>query len=290
MNIRRPVRAGSFYDGTPAGCRRHAEQFIKTSEMPDEMPEKIYGGIVPHAGWVYSGQVAALTLTAAAATGTPDTFVLFGADHTNSAHKGEVYASGAWATPLGEVEIDEELAAAVIEADDCLRENPEAHSYEHSLEVQIPLIQIIAPRAKILPVAVAPTPVAVKIGRVVGEVLAGRSSNATVIGSTDLTHHGGHFPAPGGRGETGAKWTRENDFRIIRLFEQADAEAVITEATERMNACGAGAAAAAIAACRKLGATRGILLKYTNSYEITHANYPDDPDDTTVGYASVVFA
>ncbi len=290
MNIRKPVRAGSFYDATTAGCRRHAEQLLEAAELPADLPEKIYGGIVPHAGWVFSGQVAALTLKACCAAGEPDTFVLFGADHSGTVQKGEVYASGAWGTPLGEVKIDEQLATAAMNADDRLRENPEAHSYEHSLEVQVPLIQIVAPKAKILPIGVPPVADAVEIGRSIAKVIAERPAKTAVIGSTDLTHHGGHFPSPGGRGKTGAEWTKENDFRIIKLFEQVDADAVISEASERMNACGAGAAAAAVAACRQLGAERGILLRYTNSYEVIHATYPNDPDDTTVGYASVVFA
>ncbi|MCD6304506.1 MAG: AmmeMemoRadiSam system protein B, partial [Planctomycetes bacterium] len=95
---------------------------------------------------------------------------------------------------------------------------------------------------------------------------------------------------PGGRGQAGERWTRANDRRMIDLVEAMDAEGVIPEAAERMNACGAGAIAAAVAACRQLGASRGICLDYTNSYVVVHEKYPHDPDDTTVGYASIVFA
>jgi hypothetical protein len=86
------------------------------------------------------------------------------------------------------------------------------------------------------------------------------------------------------------RWTEANDRRMIELMEKLSAEKVVAEAESRGNACGAGAVAATIAACRELGATRGVCLEYTNSFQVVHAAYPDDPDDTTVGYASVVFA
>jgi len=290
MTVRQPVRAGMFYDASPDACRKHAEKLIRSAEVPADLPETLYGGLVPHAGWVYSGVLAAKTLKALLAGGKRRTVVLFGADHTGMVRRGEVYASGAWRTPLGEVTIDEELAGAVLAAGEDLRANPDAHSMEHSLEVQVPLLQVLAPDVRIVPIAVPPIGLAVSVGRAVGDALAGRGEDTCVVGSTDLTHHAGHFPAPGGRGEVGEKWTRENDRRMIDLIEAMDAEAVIPEAAERNNACGAGAIAASIVACKALGAQRGICLEYTNSYTIVHEKYPYELDDTTVGYASIVFA
>ncbi|MCY2931948.1 MAG: AmmeMemoRadiSam system protein B, partial [Planctomycetota bacterium] len=128
------------------------------------------------------------------------------------------------------------------------------------------------------------------IGQAVGAVLARESPGGRVLGSTDLTHHGGgRFPAPGGRGRAGAAWSAANDKRMLDVIAALDAPGAIEEARRHANACGAGAIAAAIAACRELGATAGRCLAYTNSYEITHQEDPAEPDDTTVGYASVVF-
>jgi len=290
MNIRHPLRAGSFYEGEPSACRHHAQRLLDSADPPDNLPAVLYGGLVPHAGWVYSGRLAAMTLRALAQAGPLDTVVLLGADHCGAVQVGEVYDSGAWRTPLGDVAIDEPLAAALIDAADCLRANGDAHAREHSIEVQVPLLQVLQPQCKIVPVAVPPTELAVRIGMVVGQTLAQHAPNARVIGSTDLSHHAGHFPAPGGRGREGVAWAVENDRRLIDLVEAMAAETIVPETHARMNACGAGAVAAAIAASVRLGATRGICLQYTNSYEITHAVHPDDPDDTTVGYASVVFA
>jgi AmmeMemoRadiSam system protein B len=289
MDVRSPLCAGSFYDASPAACRRHVAELIAQAALPADLPAVLYGGIVPHAGWVFSGLVAAKTFKALAAGGLVETFVLFGADHAGVVAQGEVYDRGAWQTPLGELAVDEKLAAAILAAGPALRANPRAHQAEHSLEVQLPLIQSLCPQARIVPIAVPPTDLAVEIGRAVGCALSGRA-DVRVVGSTDLTHHGGHFPAPGGHGATGEKWTAANDRRMIALMEAMAAEKVAAEAEARGNACGAGAIAATIAACRALGATRGICLDYTNSYRVVHAVDPTNPDDTTVGYASVVFA
>ena len=288
MNIRQPVRAGAFYESSPASCRLHAEKLIDAAELPDDLPARIFGGLVPHAGWMYSGRLAAMTLKAVAAS-EPKTVVLFGADHVGMVQMGELYDSGVWRTPLGEVRVDDELASALLAGADCLRANPQAHAQEHSIEVQVPILQTIAPNAAIVPIAVPPTDLAVEIGRAVGETLAKWPGNVCVVGSTDLSHHGGHFPAPGGRGEKGEAWTTQNDRRIIDLIEAMDADGVLAEASSRRNACGAGAIAAAITACSRIGATSARCLEYTNSYRVIRRIYPQETDDTTVGYASVIF-
>jgi AmmeMemoRadiSam system protein B len=289
MNIRQPVRAGSFYEAAPASCRHHAEKLLESATVPDNLPCPLYGGLVPHAGWMYSGRLSAMTFKALRQAGEVETLVLFGADHVGVVRQGEVYDSGLWHTPLGEIRVDEELAAMLLGESGLLRANPEAHAYEHSLEVQLPLVQLLWPGAKIVPVAVPPTDVAATIGEVIGDALAEKFPAVRVVGSTDLTHHGGHFPSPGGKGLVGVEWSRKNDRRMLELVESLRAEEVVREAENRGNACGAGAIAATTAACRAMGAKKGIVLEYTDSYAVVHKMYPDERDDTTVGYASVVF-
>lgn len=290
MTVRTAYRAGAFYEADPEACREHAQRLIDEAEIPADLPSTLRGGIVPHAGWVYSGSLAAMVLKALSRAGGLGTVVLFGADHTGSAREGELWPDGAWRTPLGDVPVDADLAAELIHHADVLRANPQVHQTEHSLEVQAPLIRLLSEEAKILPIATPATPLAVQIGSSVGRYLKENRPDVRVVGSTDLTHHGGHFPAPGGRGEVGEEWTRKNDRRMIDLMEKMKPDEAISEAHQRMNACGPGAIAATIAACRELGATRGILLDYTNSYRIVHEMHPGHPDDTTVGYAGVVFA
>lgn len=289
MNIRQPMRAGSFYEASPSSCRHHATKLLDSAEVGEDLPAELYGGLVPHAGWMYSGRVAARTLKTLHSAAPLQTVVLLGADHTGAVAQGEVYDSGVWRTPLGEVQVDEELTAALLIAGGQLRANPEAHVHEHSIEVQVPILQVLSPESKIVPIAVPPAELAVEIGRTIGRTLAEKFPDARVVGSTDLTHHGGHFPAPGGRGEQGVNWTVANDRRLLDLIEQMAAEKIIPEVEARGNACGSGAVAATITACREMGAARGYCIEYTNSYEVVHAMYPDQPDETTVGYASVVF-
>lgn len=257
-------------------------------ELPEDLTGPVFGGIVPHAGWMFSGSLACKTLSAVTIGREVSTFVLLGADHTGQVSRGEVYDSGVWKTPLGDAQIDGELAAEILSADDVLRPNPSAHDMEHSLEVQVPLIQVLAPEARIVPIAVPPATLAVDIGKAVGRAVKARAGEVAIVGSTDLSHHGGHFPAPGGRGPQGEQYARREDERMIELMEKMDAESVVPEAQQHHNACGAGAIAATIAACRALGASKGRLLEYTNSYQVVQKMYGGS-DDTTVGYASVVF-
>jgi len=288
MNVRPPARAGSFYEVSPDACRQHAESLLGQARLPGDLPPA-KGGIVPHAGWVFSGRLAAMTLKAVAPPGEADTVVFFGADHTGRVARGEVYNQGGWRTPLGVAEIDEPLAAALIATSDALRANPDAHTMEHSIEVQVPLLQMLSPGAKIVPVAVPPTALSLEVGQTVGQTLMQNSPNARVIGSTDLTHHGGHFGDYLGRGEAGVRASEENDRRMLERIEALDAEGVIAEAEARGNACGAGAIAATIAACLEMGATSARVLEYTNSHEVMKELQPRAGDYTTVGYASVVF-
>ena len=290
MNLRQPTRAGSFYEESTSSCRRHATLLLEEADLPDDLPRQLYGGIVPHAGWVYSGKQAAMTFKALLSDDRIDTVVLLGADHCGTVHVGEVFDSGVWRTPLGDVKVNQELAGALLRAGgELFRANPQAHAFEHSLEVQIPFLQAIRETLRIVPVGVPPTALAVEIGNVIGHVLKKQFSNAVVVGSSDLTHHGGHFPAPGGRGKVGVEWTEKNDRRMIDLIESMQAGKIVTEAQQHENACGAGAIAAAVAAAGQLGAKHGRCLSYTNSYRVIRETYPGETDDTTVGYASIVF-
>ena len=107
MRIRHPVVAGSFYDGSESACRASLAKYIPESVACEELPERIVGGIVPHAGWVFSGAVVGQVFRAIAQQGQPEVFVLFGAMHRDVAQLGSIFADGAWRTPLGDVGIDD---------------------------------------------------------------------------------------------------------------------------------------------------------------------------------------
>jgi len=287
MRVRRAVVAGQFYPTSRAECVRMIEESLP-DRLPNDLPEQIVAGIVPHAGWVYSGPTAAKVFAAVHARSAPRTFVLFSAVHRWGALQAAVYADGAWATPLGEAKVDSDLAQMVLkEGAGRLVDAPEAHAGEHSVEVQVPFLQYLFPQALILPIMVPPDEQAVHVGEAVGRAVAGIGKDVAVIGTTDLTHYGATYYnfAPAGTGEEALEWACANDERVIDLMLRMEAEKIVPEATAHHNACGGGAVAATVAAARALGARRGVLLEHTTS----HRGMPRGLAADFVGYAAVVF-
>ena len=287
--IREPAVAGRFFPGDERGCRKEVR-----SLSPDDMAltpgaKRVCGGIVPHAGWLFSGRVAAEVLRAISLSAEPRTYVVFGAMHRTWGVRTLLYPRGAWSTPLGTIDVDEELASAVAGA--CLQvaEDEAAHRDEHSIEVQLPFIQEYSPGARFVPLLVPSTPEAVEVGRCIGEAV-GRLGNVVFVGSSDLTHYGPRYGfTPQGTGEEALRWAKEvNDRRLIDLLREMDAEQTVERARKEMSACGAGALAATIAACRESGATQGRLLTHTTSAEVVR-RIGGGLEDDAVGYAGVVF-
>lgn len=287
MPIRNPSVAGMFYPGDERSCRRQIEECLGNYQPPDE-PEHIVAGIVPHAGWTFSGPIAAKVFQSVNVKASPATFLIFGAVHSwGVGQKACMFAEGAWRTPCGTSEIDEELAQKVLQAaPDVVEARESAHSQEHSIEVQIPFIQYLFPGAKILPIMVSPGRQAAGLGQQLGKMLSEQEQAVCVLGSTDLTHYGPRFGfTPYGIGQQALERMKENDQRIIDLATGMQAENVINEAEEHRNACGAGAVAATVAAAKELGATRGYLLEHTTSQDIM----PERQASDFVGYAGIVF-
>ena len=281
--MRRPV-ALQFYAGD---CAAQIDAFLAHFRPPAE-PAAPLAGIVPHAGWAYSGAVAAKVIKSLQPA-SPETFVIFGAVHSWGVAEGAVYATGSWDTPLGEVAIDEALAGLLLEK--CaggLTDDPASHAQEHSIEVQVPIIKHLYPNAGIVPIAMPPTENAAEIGAAVGAALAECGKTAAVLGSTDLTHYGPHYGfAPWGTGATARERMHENDRRIIDLALTFAADDVVAEAHRSSNACGAGAIAATAAAAKAMGAGKAALIEYTTSHDVM--GDPPDAFQTAVGYAGILF-
>ncbi len=291
MQTRQPIVAGQFYPGRRDSCIKEINQCLQQEKLSGTLPETIVAGIVPHAGWAFSGALAALVFSAVKQQNDHvDTFCLFGAAHGYYGQSPAIYDKGAWMTPLGEMAVDEDLAGAVLKTGTAVSD-VYAHSSEHSIEVQMPFIQHLFADAKILPILVPPTEEAVPLGEAVGEIIETDSQKKVVcIGSTDLTHYGPRYGfAPMGTGADALKWAHEvNDGQFIELAVKLDVEGLVANAAENMNACGAGAAAAAAAAARKLGRTKGVVLAQTNSSEVMQRKMGGSSSDS-VGYAAIVF-
>ena len=291
MQTRKPIVAGQFYPGQHDSCVDEINEYLEQRTPGESLPETIAAGIVPHAGWAFSGSLAALVFSAIKQQHEKvNTFVIFGAAHGYFGQSPAVYESGSWITPLGEVIIDDELADAVLDSGAAVS-NPQAHASEHSIEVQLPFIQYLFAGAKILPVIVPPGEQAVKLGEAIGDIISADGRKRFVcIGSTDLTHYGPRYGfTPMGTGADAIQWaSKVNDQQFIDLALKLEPEGILTSAAENCNACGAGAAAAAVAAAKKLGKTQGLLLAHTNSNEVMLRTMGTSSAES-VGYAAIVF-
>lgn len=289
MPVREPIVAGQFYPRTPEQCRAEVESCLAAGRAIIEPGLRPVAGIAPHAGWVCSGVVAAEVIKVLACDPAIETFVVFGAAHRVPMCTAAVFASGVWHTPLGDVEIDEPLARAVVAASPAIADDPDAHDGEHSIEVEVPFIRHLAPSARLLPILVPPLIGAEQIGRLVAEQAQALDRRIAVLASTDLTHYGPryHF-TPQGSGSAGISWAKEvNDRRLLELVLGFQADKVVPEAAAQRSACGPGAVAATIAAAVQLGATHAQLLRHTSSYEVLRDRVGEMQD--SVGYAGIVF-
>ncbi len=296
MLIREPAVAGRFYPAEAESCRAELARCFGgpgvagASDLRPSAAEKVIGGIVPHAGWMFSGPTAAAVIEAVAARRSPATAVIFGAVHVRHGPRASVFNAGAWETPLGPVPVDERLAERIASAGTLFEADPYAHEHEHSIEVEVPLLRHLFPDIRIVPIMVPPTDHAATVGRIVGRICRDAQADAVFLGSSDFTHYGPSYGfMPHGTGPAALLWAKEhNDRRLIDLILAMQEEAVVPEARAHANACGAGAIAATIAASRECGATCATLLRHTTSAEVMRGRFDDAPHDA-VGYAGIVF-
>jgi len=290
MNIRKPMVAGRFYPESKNSIQTLLDECLEVHFRPNELPKMIVGGIVPHAGWICSGAVAGKVFQAIKLAAKADTIVIYGAVHRYGITKASVYPSGMWETPLGQVAVDESLASEVLTASNLIKGDPNAHQFEHSIEVQIPFIQELFPDAKILPIMIPPTVCAGEVGFAVGEAIKKLEIHAVCVGSSDLTHYGPSYGFTAqGRGQEGIQWAKEvNDRGLLDLVEKLDAVKALEYAERSHAACGAGAIAASIASAVSLGADQAKVLEHVNSYEVLNEHFGDGSDDA-VGFAGIVF-
>ena len=289
MQTRKPFVAGQFYPGQNDSCIDEINECLDARTLSESLPETIVAGIVPHAGWTFSGSLAAMVFSAIKQQNEEvHTFVVFGAHYLGQFPA--VYDKGSWVTPLGEAAIDAELAKLILSAGEAVS-RPDAHSSDNSIEVQVPLIQYLFPGTKILPILVPPSQQAITLGEEISKIISRDEHKKIVcIGSTDLTHYGPRYGfTPMGVNANALKWADSvNDQKFIDLALKLEPEDLLADAAENCNACGPGAAAAAIAAAKQLGKTEGLLLAHTNSNEIMLRSMGTTSADS-VGYAAIVF-
>jgi AmmeMemoRadiSam system protein B len=278
MKIRRPTQAGAFYEGDAEALKTQIENCFrqgpkKLAQVNRSGARRVVGLVCPHAGYMFSGAVAASAYYELAQDGKPDTVVILGPNHTGYGSALSLMNEGFWRTPLGDVEVDGETANQIMHETRLVDVDDAAHRFEHSIEVQLPFLQFLyGSEFKFVPVCFQMQDLAsaVEVGNALVKVLA--SKNAVVIASSDMTHY-----EP--QGNAAAK-----DKAALEAVEKMDEKRFhsIIE-TQNVTACGYGPIAAVITAAKGLGAKEAKLLCYKNSGDIT-GDY-----SSVVGYAAVSF-
>ncbi len=278
--IRRPQVAAQFYEGDAEALKAQISSCFLNSFGPKKLPQvnfhmhprNIVGLICPHAGYVYSGPVAASAYYELAIDGKPDTVVLLGPNHTGYGSALSIMREGVWRTPLGDVEVDSGLADAILRETGIVDVDELAHRYEHSLEVQLPFLQFLYGSAfKIVPICylLQDYDSAVEVGRALTEALD--ATNTVVIASSDMTHY---EPAK-------AAATKDQD--ALKAVTDMDAKRFYeTVETQNITACGYAPITSLITYGVGVNA-KAELLSYHNSGDVT-GDY-----SSVVGYAAVSF-
>lgn len=283
MALRKAVFAGGWYPQHEAACKKQIRQFLSAAPDSGQDASGWMAGIVPHAGWHYSGRIACQVIARLKDPDPVDLVVVFGM-HLHPGSANIMMPEGAWETPLGELPVATGLAEALIGQFEFQLESPHRFIQDNTVELQLPFIKHLLDPIEFLAIGVPPRPASLDIGRAVVDWTRENGKHLKIIGSTDLTHYGpGYGFSPHGEGKGALAWVREqNDHRVIEAMLAMDPEQVIDEGLGHQNACCAGAAATAIAAARHGGATRARAIAYATSYD-------KSPGESFVGYAGVVF-
>jgi MEMO1 family protein len=250
---RKPVVAGSFYPSNPVQLRKEIDEYLNA--VPERrLKGEIAGIVCPHAGYMYSGQVAAYSYKQLIGSGI-EIAVVMAPSHRARFNGASVINSGIYETPLGEVEIDDEVGNALLN-EDYFTFIKEAHSAEHSLEVQVPFLQSVLGNFRIVPIVMGSYDI--NTSRILAESLYKCIKNINkkilVVISTDLSHYHPYEQA------------KKIDGAFIKALETADEKTIDNVLTmNRAEACGHGPVLTGILLCKKFGAGRIEVLHYANS-------------------------
>lgn len=278
MQVRTPAVAGMFYPKeknelktTIHDCFLHHFGPGKIPPTPDN--EKILGIISPHAGYMYSGPVATNSFYSISSQ-RPELVIISGPNHYGIGCNVAVMKEGIWKTPLGEVEVDSECAVEINKIFQDIELDFFSHTRDHSLEVQIPMLQeIYSHKFKILPIILINQDyqTAKKVGSAIAKIAKMRKT--MIVGSSDFTHYEEN------------NFAHKQDYALIEPILNLDLDEFYKVLQEKqVSACGYGAIASTMIACKELGAKEGRLLKYATSGDVTGDR------SSVVGYASIVFS
>ena len=280
VKVRHPCQAGVFYEGNAESLRRQIENCFlhefeprKIAKIVEAGPRKVIGLVCPHAGYMFSGPVAAHAYYRLALDGKPDVVTIFGPNHTGYGSGLAVMNEGVWRTPLGDVQVDSQTANQIVHESSIVDVDDSAHRLEHSIEVQLPFLQYLyGSEVRIVPICflMQDLPSSREVGKAVAKVLA--EKNAVIIASSDMTHYEPQ--------ERAAKKDR-SALEAIEAMDEVEFYSIVE--AERISACGYGPITALITAAKILGAKEAKLLCYKTLGDVT-GDY-----SSVVGYAAVAF-
>jgi AmmeMemoRadiSam system protein B len=255
--IRRAAVAGSWYPASAEALAAAVDGYIAAANEGTPGLASLTAVIAPHAGLMFSGPVAAYAYHQLRHR-TVDVVVLVGPSHFVGFSGVSIVRTGGFDTPLGVAEIDEGCAAAIAAATSIVRDHPAAHAREHSLEMQLPFLKRLAPRATIVPLVMGwqDADTARALGDALGAALQGR--NALLVASTDLSHY------------HDARTAARLDAVVIDCVSRFDADGLQAALDARPeHACGGGPMIAVMRAAKRLGARDGVVLKYADSGDVS---------------------
>jgi hypothetical protein len=265
--IRRPAVAGAFYPADPETLEKDLDGLTRGRRPPVDPAARAL--LVPHAGYIYSGRIAAETYLAA---GLRRRVVILGPNHTGDGEPIAVMAEGSWRTPLGEAPIDAPLAAAILARCAGACADAAAHRREHSLEVQVPFLQRLAAPFTFVPICVGTQslPALLDLGRAIAEAITALGGEVLLVLSSDMSHY---VPAP-----VAERQDRKALDRVLAIDPEGLHRVVLGG---NISMCGVAPAVAGLEAARRLGATAARLVAYGNSGE------QSGDFEAVVGYAGV---
>jgi MEMO1 family protein len=281
MNRRKRILPRGWYPFDAKDCKREIESYVE-GWSPSQIPSSNgFGGILPHAGWYFSGKLAARVLYSLKLKSRVEVVVLYGG-HLSAEDVPRIVTEEACETPLGDIEIHAAFVKTLMKSADIRKENPA--SGDNTIEVQLAMVKYFFPEAKLVGIRSPLSMKAEKLGKEVAEVAKKEGISILAIGSTDLTHYGPNYGfLSKGVGPASVEWVKkDNDRGFIDRALRMDAEGLLKHALENGSACSAGAALSAMATCKALGSKEGVLLDYYTSYDIM-------PDDSFVGYAGILY-
>ena len=268
--LRQPAVAGRFYPSNPKELSAFVREYAQPNPRHPAAP--VRACLVPHAGYVYSGHVAGAVF---ARIMLPLKIIVLGVRHYPRGEPVAILSSGAWRTPLGDAPVDAALAEELRRECSLLREDSVAHSGEHSLEVQIPFLQVLAPGFSFVPVALGTVHFEslTSVGEALSRVLGNSTENILLVTSSDLNHY------------EDEKTTRIKDQKAIDRMLAFDARGLYdTCRNEEISMCGLGPAVAMLTALNALGVKKSELVKHATSADVSGDR------SQVVGYAGMVFS